>query len=242
MTDGILVVDKPNGPTSHDIVLFVRRKFGIKKVGHAGTLDPMATGVLVLLIGKATKLSGRLVLDEKEYEGTLRLGVRTDTGDAEGRVVSEKKITSSGTGLFFYEESSMQMRPVPVSAIEDIFGSFRGAIEQTPPMVSAVKYNGTKLYELARRGIEVERRPRRVMIYGICVKKIDLPDISFSVRCSKGTYIRSLASDIADKIGCGGHLVSLRRIKSGRFGIKDSITFEELKRLDNNTLWKYIIH
>lgn len=221
---GILVVDKPKGPTSHDIVLFVRRRFGIKKVGHAGTLDPMATGVLVLLIGRATRLSSQLILDEKEYEGTLRLGVRTDTGDTEGKALSENSVPDLKNDF-----------------IEDIFSSFHGATEQVPPMVSALKYKGMRLYELARRGIEVERRPRRIIIYDIIVKNIALPDVLFSVRCSKGTYIRRLASDIGDRLGCGGHLTSLRRTRSGRFGIETAVAFEELRNFTRETLEKHLL-
>ncbi|MBL7068972.1 MAG: tRNA pseudouridine(55) synthase TruB [Candidatus Omnitrophica bacterium] len=217
--NGIVIVDKPSGLTSHDVVLFFRRRFKIEKVGHAGTLDPMATGVLVLLLGKATKRSGNFITDDKEYEGTMKFGVRTDTHDREGKVL--RAMDSSG---------------LTDKAVEEAFSSFRGTINQVPPMVSAVRHEGRKLYELARKGVEVERKPRRVTIYDLKAQKIRLPEVSFTVHCSKGTYIRKLADDIGEKLGCGAHLTSLRRTRSGRFGIDDSVSFEELKKFDSKML------
>lgn len=221
--NGIIVVDKPGGMTSHDIVLFIRRRFAIKKVGHAGTLDPMATGALILLLGNATKSSGTLIEDDKEYEGVLRLGIRTDTHDSEGRVISSKAASH-----------------ITEAEIREVFNSFMGEIEQVPPMVSAVRHKGEKLYELARRGIEVERRPRRVTIHDIKIRDINLPDIRFSVRCSKGTYIRKLADDIGENLGCGAHLIELRRIRSGTFALDNAVTFDELRKLDRKGLERYL--
>lgn len=219
--NGIITVDKPMGMTSHDVVLFMRRRFRIKKVGHAGTLDPLATGVLVLLLGKATKLSGDLVSVDKEYEAVLRLGIKTQTGDSEGKVMSTRAL----------EHLSEE-------AINDAFHSFRGAIDQIPPMVSALKHKGRKLYEFARRGQEVERKPRRVVIYDIIVNEINMPDVKFFVRCSKGTYIRKLAEDIGEKLGCGAHITALRRVKSGRYSIDDALAFERLRALNIDELEK----
>jgi tRNA pseudouridine55 synthase len=209
--NGILVVDKPPGMTSHDVVLFIRRRFGIGKVGHAGTLDPMATGVLVLLIGDATKLSSRLVSDIKEYRAEMKLGETTLTGDSDGDLAA----TSSVAGI-------------TGEKIKEAIGSFLGEIEQVPPMVSAVKHKGERLYKLARRGITVERKPRTVTIHEITTEKIALPLVNFRVRCSKGTYIRKLAEDIGQKLGCGAHLTSLERTASGRYDIKDAVRLERL--------------
>ncbi len=209
--------------TSHDVVLFLRRNFGIKKVGHAGTLDPMATGVLVMLLGNATKLSGSLIADDKVYEGSLKLGIRTDTHDSEGKVTNTKNTTG-----------------IDKDAVKKAFNTFRGTFDQVPPMVSAVKHKGKKLYELARKGVEVERKPKKVTIYDIELVDISLPEVSFSVRCSKGTYIRKLADDIGEVLGCGAHLTSLRRTRSGKFAIEDAVRLEELKSMNTESLKKYI--
>ena len=212
--DGILVVDKPKGMTSHDVVDFVRRRFGIKKAGHAGTLDPMATGVLVVLIGSLTKSSNLLMSDDKEYEGELTLGAISDTGDAWG------KIEDSG-------------RPVNFSSqkIGEVFNDFLGESEQSPPMYSAVKHEGKKLYELARRGISVQVKPRRVFIREIEILNIKLPAISFRVACSKGTYVRQLAVDIGKRLECGAYLSGLKRTRSGRFKISDAVSLDEIRGL-----------
>lgn len=221
--NGIFVVDKPKGITSHDVVLFFRRKFSVKKVGHAGTLDPMATGVLVLLLGSATRLFSQFMSDDKEYEGALRLGIRTDTHDSYGRILS-----------------NMEVSNITDKDIKEAFNLFSGTIEQTPPMVSAVRYNGKRLYQLARRSIAVKPKPRKITIYSIKIKDINLPEVSFSVHCSKGTYIRKLACDIGERLACGAHLTALRRIRSGRFSIKDAVSFEDLKSLDIKRLESYI--
>lgn len=217
--DGILVVDKPQGWTSHDVVDFIRKRFGFRKVGHAGTLDPMATGVLVVLIGALTKSSNLFSADDKEYEGALTLGAESDTGDADG------KIASSGKPLNF---SSCE--------IEEAFGKFLGEIEQRPPMYSAVKVKGRRLYKLARRGIVVAVDTRKVCIKNIGITDIKLPQVSFKVTCSKGTYIRSLAVDIGKALGCGAYLSRLTRTRSGRFGIDGAVKIDKLKTMVNSDL------
>ena len=217
--DGILIVDKPKGMTSHDVVDFVRKKFGLKKAGHAGTLDPMATGVLVILIGKYTKSSATFLNDDKEYDATLTLGAESDTGDAWGR------ISPSRNSVNFTREE-----------IEGAFNKFLGPIEQVPPSYSAVKFKGKKLYQFARKGIEVKVEPRKVVIKNLEISKIEIPEVFFYVTCSKGTYIRQLAIDIGKALGCGAYLSQLKRMKSGNFHIDEATTMEELKGMDTETL------
>ncbi|MBN2453578.1 MAG: tRNA pseudouridine(55) synthase TruB [Candidatus Omnitrophica bacterium] len=212
--DGILVANKPQGMTSHDVVDVVRRLYGTKKVGHAGTLDPMATGVLVLLVGRATKLSGSLTSEEKEYDATLTLGARSTTGDAWGRL--EKADASTD---------------IPEGRIIDAFSKFEGEIEQTPPAYSAKKINGVRMYKLARRGKVVEALPQKIFIKKILVSKIALPEIDFRLTCSKGTYVRQLCADIGEALGCGGYLSRLERTRSGKFTIKQAISIEDLKKM-----------
>ena len=221
--DGILIVDKPQGMTSHDVVDFIRKQFGLKKVGHAGTLDPMATGVLVILIGKYTKSSNSFLSADKEYDATLMLGATSDTGDAWGRV--EKGASSEGIGK---------------EKIEEVFNKFTGEIEQVPPSYSAVKFKGKKLYELARLGINVKVEPRKVSIKELNIYKISMPEISFTVTCSKGTYIRQLSADIGSALGCGAYLSRLRRTRSGGFKVDEAIGIDELKRMDSVELAKHI--
>ncbi len=220
---GILIVDKPKGMTSHDVVALVRRHFRIKKVGHAGTLDPNATGVLVLLLGKATKLSETFLNQDKEYEAVMKLGEKTDSGDAEGKVikVAEVRITED------------ELRKV----IDD----FRGEIEQVPPMFSAKKIDGKKLYKLARKGLEVKREPRKVWIKEIEVKNVSVPLVHFRVVCSKGTYIRQLADDIGDALGCGANLAELRRTRSGEFDLAKAVTFDVLSEMDREEFYESIL-
>ncbi len=219
-----MVVDKPAGMTSHDVVDFIRRHFKIEKAGHAGTLDPAATGVLVILIGKATKLSSGLTSGDKEYEATLTLGKRTDSGDAEGKVLSE-----SDTAGITEEE------------IRQAFKSFEGEIEQVPPMVSALRHKGKRLYQLARKGKEVPREPRRVHIKELRIKRVEVPEVDFSVTCSKGTYIRKLCDDIGDKLGCGGHLSYLRRTRAGEFTLEKSVLLDKLKSLSRDDLERRLL-
>ena len=210
--DGILIVDKPQGMTSHDVVDFLRRRFHLKKVGHAGTLDPMATGVLVMLIGASTKSSSRFMQDDKEYEGSMTFGATSDTCDAYG------VITPTGVPTDF-----------PGERIEAVFGQFVGEIDQRPPMYAAVKVKGKKLYELARKGITVDVAPRRITIKDLSIQSTDLPRIFFSVTCSKGTYVRQLAVDIGEVLGCGAYLSALRRTRSGAFSAQDACSLEELR-------------
>ncbi len=209
MLEGILVVDKPGGITSHDVVDVARERLGIRRVGHAGTLDPIATGVLVLLIGKATKLFSRFQDFPKEYEATLTLGKTTTTGDIEGKLVEESE----------YENISQEKA-------EETFSNFMGNREQIPPMVSAIKHNGRRLYKLAREGVSVPRKARNITIYELKIDKFYLPNIDFYTKCSKGTYIRQLGEDIALELNSGGHISRIRRVGIGPFGIEDAVDLE----------------
>lgn len=222
--DGALLIDKPAGPTSHDVVAAVRRRFRIKKVGHCGTLDPNATGLLVLVLGKATRLSERLMADDKVYEGTLKLGEATNSYDSDGEL----------TGSL----------PVPLLTIEElneIAASFVGDQMQLPPMVSAVKQNGVPLYKLARKGVEVERKERFIHIYTFSFTAYTEPLASFRIACTKGTYVRTLAHDLGQKIGCGAHLVALRRLISGRFDIADGLPLDTVLALSPTDLENRVI-
>ncbi len=222
--DGILIVDKPQGMTSHDVVDFLRKRFGIKKVGHAGTLDPMATGVLVMLIGSYTKASNRFLSEDKEYEGSLKLGATSDTGDAWGKV-------SDHAGEIDLKDED----------IKKAFEGFSGEIEQETPMYSAVKYKGKKLYELARKGIKIETKGRKIFIKKLEVLGIALPEVRFRLACSKGTYVRQLAVDIGKKLGCGAYLSGLRRTRSGKFGIENSIDMDVVKNFTGASLEKVLL-
>jgi tRNA pseudouridine55 synthase len=210
MKDGILIIDKPAGVTSHDIVAFIRRKIKNRQVGHSGTLDPVASGVLVLLIGKATKLFSEFVHFDKEYEATLKLGTVTSTGDSQGKILSQKEVGHIASG-----------------DVQRAFSSFVGAREQVPPMVSAIKHHGKRLYELARRGIEVDRKPRPIKIYELKITSMRLPEIDFYVKCSKGTYIRRLGEEIGEVLGVGGFITRIRRLAIGPFAIVDAVSLEE---------------
>ena len=227
--DGILIVDKPQGCTSHDVVDFIRRKFGLKKVGHAGTLDPMATGVLVILIGKYTKSSASFLSADKEYDATLMLGATSDTLDAWGNITPSKPIFGTGSGNICGKKE-----------IEEAFNKFLGEIGQVPPSYSAVRFKGKKLYELARRGINVKVEPRKVTIKEMNIYKINMPEVSFTVRCSKGTYIRQLSADIGSAMGCGAYLSRLRRTRSGDFTISEAISIEKLRSFDSEGLLHHI--
>jgi tRNA pseudouridine55 synthase len=222
--DGVLLVDKPAGLTSHDVVDRVRRRFGFRKVGHCGTLDPAATGLLILVLERATKLQDRLMSDDKAYEGSMLLGISTDSQDADGKVIAEKPVP-----------------PLTADEIESAFAKFRGDIQQVPPMVSAVKHHGTPLYKLARKGKTVEREPRLIHIYDLRVLNLDLPRVAFRAVCTKGTYVRTLCSDIGDLLGCGAHLCELRRTRSGSFDVKDAHTLDDLMNLSRPQLQQFII-
>jgi tRNA pseudouridine55 synthase len=213
--NGVLLLDKASGMTSHDAVALVRRRLGIKKVGHCGTLDPLATGLLLIVIGKGTKIQDLLMCEDKEYAGTMELGISTDSQDADGQVVETK--------------------PVPELTHEQIdaaFTKYKGDFYQMPPMVSAIKKEGVPLYKLARQGKTVEREPRFVHVFNYSIEAIRLPEIDFRVSCSKGFYVRTYAFDIGNELGCGAHLKALRRTKSGRFTLEHAITIEQLQSLD----------
>lgn len=209
--DGFVVIDKPAGITSHDVVGTVRRIFRQKKVGHTGTLDPFATGVLPVALGEATKAISFLDESVKEYKATMRLGVSTDTQDLTGTVIR-----------------SVDYGHVIQTTILDAVRTFVGVINQTPPMYSALKRNGIPLYRLARQGCDVERDARQIEVFSLVIDAVELPYITFTVTCSRGTYVRTLASDIGDMIGCGAHLVSLRRTMSGTFSSRTAVSLEEL--------------
>jgi tRNA pseudouridine55 synthase len=211
--EGVLVIDKPSGLTSSGVVQRVRRLLHIDKVGHTGTLDPMATGVLPLCLGQATALAQILTGQDKRYSATLRLGAATDSGDADGKVTQERPVP-----------------PLARATVEAELELLVGAQLQMPPMVSAVQVGGKRLYELARQGISVEREPRAITVLSLKLLDWASPDLSFEVRCSKGTYVRVLAEDLAAKLGTVGHLVALRRVSSGRFEIEQARTLAELER------------
>lgn len=216
---GVLIVDKDPEMTSHDVVAIARRSLGIKKIGHCGTLDPAATGLLLLVIGRGTKISELLMAEDKEYEGTITLGQVTSTQDGQGEVTEEKEV-----GEYSNEE------------IEAAFGEFKGDFYQIPPMVSAIKKDGVPLYKLARKGKEVKRDPRLVHVYHYELNRVELPEIDFRVVCTKGFYVRTYAHDIGAKLGCGGHLSALRRTKSGRFDLERAISITELKEGDRQDI------
>ena len=217
--EGVLVIDKEKGWTSHDVCAFVRGRFRIKKVGHAGTLDPLATGVLVLLLGQTTKRSQEFSSFDKDYYGTIRLGVKTDSHDAAGNVIG-----------------SRSWEAVTEAEIQKAFEKFKGVLEQTPPMVSALKHQGVRLYELARRGETVERPKRTVVVRVFRVEEITLPKIRFFASVSKGTYLRTLVNDLGDFLGTFAILEDLRRVRSGPFTIQDAVTIEAIRKLDRASL------
>ncbi len=208
--DGVLLLDKPSGISSNAALQGARRLLAARRAGHTGTLDPMATGLLVLCFGEATKFAGALLDAEKAYAARVRLGERTSTGDAEGEV--------------------LERRPVAVTAasVETALARFRGAIEQIPPMHSALKHQGRPLYAYARKGQSVERAPRRVVVRELVLERLEGPDLDLLVRCSKGTYVRTLAEDLGEALGCGGHLTALRRTAVGPFGVDDAVTLDRL--------------
>ena len=223
-TDGVLLVDKAQDMTSHDVVAITRRALDTKKVGHCGTLDPLATGLLIITIGRGTKIQDLLMSEDKEYEGTLTLGKVTSTQDRQGEVTEEKDVPA-----------------FTAAQVDAAFGEFTGAFEQIPPMVSAIKKDGVPLYKLARKGQEVERAPRPVTVSKYEIRRIELPEVDFTVNCSKGFYVRTYAHDIGAKLGCGAHLSALRRTRSGRFTLERAITVDQLKTLPREELWKTLV-
>lgn len=217
--EGIILVNKPRGITSHDVVDIVRKKLAIKRVGHAGTLDPMAEGLLVILVGNSTRLFSQFVHFDKEYVGILKLGEVTSTGDAQGEILR-----------------SADFRNLSEEKINEAFTSFLGEIEQVPPMVSALRVKGKRLYDLARKGLTVDRLPRKIKIYDLKIIKIAPPLVEFYVRCSKGTYVRKLAEDIGEVLGCGAHMINIKRLSIGRFKLNDAFNPENI---DESCLQKF---
>ncbi|MDR2849955.1 MAG: tRNA pseudouridine(55) synthase TruB [Verrucomicrobiota bacterium] len=212
--DGVLLVDKPAGPTSHDIVHKIRRTFRIEKVGHGGTLDPNATGLLIVLLGKGTKLSDRFMGGDKAYSGVMRLGRTTSSQDCDGETLEEKPWDA-----------------VTREQVEAKMAELTGDLFQTPPMVSAIKIDGVPLYKLARKGQEVERKPRFIHVYRFAVTAWEPPLVAFDVTCTKGTYVRTLAHDVGQALGCGACLDALRRTQSGAFRVDEALPFDDILNL-----------
>ena len=221
---GILNLDKPAGMTSHDVVARVRHLLGIRKVGHAGTLDPMATGVLLICLGQATRVAEYLMRSDKIYRAEIRLGVTTDTHDAEGQVIKTTKVN------------------VGEEEVREALASFVGQIEQVPPMYSALKREGIPLYRLARKGIVVERKPRTVKVHRIKLLDWSPPLVTIEVTCSPGTYIRALARDLGERLGCGAHLAALTRLASGRFTLDEAVSLDKLAEAAAQGRWQELLH
>lgn len=222
--EGVLLVDKPGAHTSHDVIARLRGKLRMRKIGHAGTLDPMATGLLIVLVGKATRVSQFIISLDKEYEGTVELGRTTDSQDAEGE--------------------TMETRPVPALTEPEVQAALQGFLGdqyQTPPMFSAIKIGGVPLYKKARRGEEVEREPRFIRVMSWDVTRFASPHIDFRLRCTKGTYVRTLAHDLGAKLGCGAHLSALRRTATDRFNVAQALTMEQIEALSIPDIEKRLI-
>lgn len=222
--DGAILIDKPAGPTSHDVVDAIRRQFGIKKVGHCGTLDPNATGLLIIVLGRGTKLSEKLMSDDKVYQGSIKFGETTSSYDADGDLVG-----------------SMPVPPLELDELNRAAAEFVGDQMQMPPMVSAVKQGGVPLYKLARKGLEVPREPRLIHIYRFRFHSYHEPVGGFEIACTKGTYVRSVAHELGQKIGCGAHLENLRRVRSGKFDVANATEFEELLKMSDPELEQRVI-
>jgi tRNA pseudouridine55 synthase len=222
--EGVLLVDKPQGLTSHDVVYRLRRKLSMKKIGHAGTLDPMATGVLIMLIGKATRISQYLMSVDKAYEGEATLGVVTDSQDAEGEVLTTVPVPS-----------------LTEAQVREVMKGFLGDQYQIPPMHSAIKVDGVPLYKMARKGEEIEREPRFIRVMSFELLSFNPPKLTFRLLCTKGTYVRTVAHDLGQKLGCGAHLSALRRTGSGKFGIVQCLTLDEIEALPLPEIEKRLI-
>jgi tRNA pseudouridine55 synthase len=216
---GVLVVDKPIGMTSHDVVQIIRKGTNIRRAGHTGTLDPRASGVLVILVGPAVRLSEYVSASDKRYQAVIQLGTTTDTFDADGRVLSTTAVDISE------------------KQFNDVLQSFVGEIQQVPPPYSAVKVKGKKAYELAREGEEVDLEPRMINVYNLELLEWAPPEAVIDVYCSSGTYVRSLAHDLGEKLGCGAHLIGLRRTKSGRFTLRDAVPLRKLREAFEENSW-----
>lgn len=222
--DGVLLVDKPTDHTSHDVIARLRGKLKMKRIGHAGTLDPMATGVLVVLVGKATRASQYLMSLDKEYSGTIKLGAVTNTQDAEGEVLETRPVP-----------------PLTEAEVRAMAQSFVGDQYQTPPMFSAIKIDGVPLYKMARKGEEIEREPRFVRVSSFEITRFASPEIDFVLRCSKGTYVRTIAHDLGAKLGCGAHLSALRRTATGKFVVAQCLTLDQIQALTLPEIEKRLI-
>lgn len=223
--DGVLLVDKAPGMTSHDVVAITRRALDTRKVGHCGTLDPLATGLLIIVLGRGTKIQDLLMAEDKEYVGTLTFGVVTASQDREGEIVATRPLPAD----------------LGLESIEVAFRKLDGDSYQLPPMVSAIKKDGVPLYKLARQGKTIEREPRFVHVFAHEVLAVRPPEVDFRVNCSKGFYVRTYAHDIGDLLGCGAHLKELRRTRSGRFDLSRAVTVEELKTLPTDELKQRIL-
>ena len=225
VVSGVLVVDKPIGMTSHDVVQVIRKGTGIRRAGHTGTLDPRASGVLVVLIGPAVRLSEYVSASDKRYQATIKMGSSTDTYDVEGKITNETSIEDLDEENF-----------------NEIIQHFVGEIEQTPPPYSAVKVKGRKAYEMARKGEEVELEPRTINVYSLDVLEWEPPEAVIDVYCSSGTYVRSLANDLGEELGTGAHLIGLRRTKSGQFTLRDAVPLRRLKEaFDAGNWYEFLI-
>jgi len=222
---GILLVDKPSDWTSHDVVAKIRNHFKLSKVGHGGTLDPLATGLLVLLIGKGTKLSNLIMGGDKVYEGTIHLGVTTNSQDRDGEILEEKDASH-----------------ITREQVEEAMENYLGDIEQIPPMVSAIKKDGVPLYKMARKGKEVEREPRKIHVFSFEITAFENPYIKFRVKSTKGTYVRTLAHDIGQDLGVGASLDALRRTASGPLHVDQAYTMEQILECDRESLSEKVIH
>ena len=222
--DGAILIDKPAGPTSHDVVDAIRRRFQIKKVGHCGTLDPNATGLLIIVLGRGTKLSEKLMGDDKVYEGAIKFGETTDSYDADGEILKTKTVP-----------------PLTLEQLNEAAAAFVGDLMQIPPMISAIKKNGVPLYKLARKGIEIEREPRLVHIYNFRFTSYEPPLGGFKIACTKGTYVRSIAHELGQKLGCGAHLATLRRSASGKFDVAAATPLNAVLNLTTAELEKRVI-
>lgn len=225
VVSGVLVVDKPVGLTSHDVVQIIRRGTGIRRAGHTGTLDPRASGVLVILVGPAVRLSEFVSAADKRYQATLRLGTSTDTYDAEGEIMK-----------------SASVEDLTEEQFEETLQNYKGEIEQTPPPYSAVKVKGRKAYEHARKGEEIELKPRKIKVYNLEILEWAPPETVIDVYCSSGTYVRSLANDLGEDLGTGAYLIGLRRTKSGRFTLRDAVPLRQLQDAFLTSEWyRYLI-
>jgi tRNA pseudouridine55 synthase len=223
--EGVLLVDKPRDHTSHDVVARLRGKLKMKRIGHAGTLDPMATGLLIILVGKATRVSQYLISLDKEYEGTIELGKVTDTQDADGEV--------------------METRPVPPLTEAGVLAAIKGFIGdqyQMPPMYSAIKIKGVPLYKSARKGEEIAREPRFIRVMSWELTRFAPPQLDFRLRCTKGTYVRTLAHDLGQKLGCGAHLGALRRTATDKFNVAQALTLDQIQALSLPEIERRLIH